>query len=116
MSKGFAAWYGSAMTKRLVICKMCAGPGAALAEVIGPALPGWEIVMHDCLSACATPVSVAVQAHGKATYVFAGLTDADAPDIAAFAALYDASPDGWIADARPAGRLRFCLKSRVPAL
>lgn len=104
------------MTKRLVICKTCDGPGAALADAVREKLPEWDVVMHDCLSVCAEPVSVAVQAAGRATYVFAGLTDADAADVVAFTALYDASADGWVDDARPAGRLRFCLKSRVPAL
>lgn len=104
------------MTKRLVICKSCDGPGAALADAVRVACPAWDVVLHDCLSVCVEPVSLAVQADGKATYVFAGLDDGDAADVAAFAALYDTSDDGWIADARPAGRLRFCLKSRVPAL
>lgn len=72
--------------------------------------------MHPCLSACDEPVAVAVQAEGRATYVFAGLTETDAQDIGAFAAAYEDAPAGWIADARPLGRLRFCLKSRVPAL
>ena len=104
------------MTKRLVICETCDGPGAALADAVRAALPGWNVVMHACLSSCAEPVSVAVQAQGKATYVFAGLNADDAADVVAFAALYDAHSDGWVDDARPAGRLRFCLKTRVPAL
>lgn len=77
---------------------------------------GWDVRMHGCLSVCAEPVSLAVQADGKATYVFAGLTPDDAADVDAFLALYDNAPGGWIDDARPAGRLRFCLKARVPAL
>jgi predicted metal-binding protein len=104
------------MTKRIVICRSCEGPGEALAAQLRDQLEGWEIVLHDCLSACAEPVSMAVQATGKATYVFAGLSDADAPDILNFAQIFDEAADGWIADARAAGRLRFCLKSRVPAL
>lgn len=104
------------MTKRLVICRTCDGPGQALADALCVRLPDWDVVMHDCLSVCAEPVSLAVQADGKATYVFAGLTDADVDDAVAFAALYDTCADGWVADARPAGRLRFCLTSRVPAL
>lgn len=104
------------MTKRLVICSSCDGPGAVLAETLRPQLEGWDVVMHDCLSVCAEPVSVAVQAEGRATYVFAGLGVQDVADIVAFAGLYDAAPDGWVADARPAGRLRYCLKTRVPAL
>lgn len=104
------------MSKRIVICNSCEGPGKALAASVQGQLEGWDVVLHDCLSVCAEPVSLAVQAQGKATYVFAGLSDGDAADVTAFAALYDASPDGWVDDARSAGRLRFCLKSRVPAL
>ena len=104
------------MRKRLIICSTCAGPGEALARTLEGAVPGWEVARHGCLSVCAEPVGLAVQAEGRATYVFAGLTEADAGDVAAFAALHDAAPDGWIEDARPAGRLRFCLKARVPGL
>lgn len=104
------------MTKRLLICGICDGPGAALADAVRPRLPGWDVVTHDCLSVCAEPVSVAVQADSKATYVFAGITAQDAGDVVAFVRLFDASADGWVDDARPAGRLRHCLKSRVPAL
>lgn len=103
------------MTKRVTICETCAGPGTALAAKLGE-MDGWDVVMHPCLSVCDEPVAMAVQADRSATYVFAGLTDADANDVLAFVALYDDAPAGWVADARPAGRLRFCLKSRVPAL
>ncbi|MFT5066476.1 MAG: putative metal-binding protein [Yoonia sp.] len=103
------------MTKRVTICETCAGPGTALAAELGD-LSGWDVVMHPCLSVCDEPVAMAVQGEGSATYVFAGLTDADADDVRAFVALYDDALCGWVADARPAGRLRFCLKSRVPAL
>jgi predicted metal-binding protein len=104
------------MKKRIVICRSCEGPGEALAKALAQSGDGWAVEMHDCLSVCAEPVSLAVQAQGKATYVFAGLSDSDAADVKAFVALYDAADDGWVADARPAGRLRFCLKTRVPAL
>ena len=103
------------MSKRVTICETCAGPGVALATAIGE-LDGWDVVMHPCLSLCDEPVAMAVQGTDAATYVFAGLTDADAADVRAFTALYDAAQAGWIEDARPAGRLRFCLKTRVPAL
>lgn len=105
------------MSKRLLICSTCAGPGEALANAVRDRIDaGWEIEMHECLSVCDEPVAMGVQATGKATYVFSGLTDSDANDVAGFAKLYDEDADGWIADARPAGRLRFCLKARVPAL
>jgi len=105
------------MSKRLLICSTCAGPGEALAQAVRDRInDGWEIEMHECLSVCDEPVALGVQATGKATYVFAGLGEADAGDVAGFARLYDEDADGWIADARPAGRLRFCLKARIPAL
>ena len=103
------------MTKRVTICETCVGSGTALAAALRD-LDGWDVVMHPCFSVCDEPVAMAVQGEGSATYVFAGLTDGDADDVRAFVALYDAAPAGWIADARSAGRLRFCLKSRVPAL
>lgn len=110
------------MTNRLTICATCAAKdadpqGAALAEAVRAQLPaGWDVVMQDCMSMCDGPVAVAVQGPGKATYLFAGVTPADAADVLGFVGLYDAQADGWIDDARPAGRLRFCLKGRVPAL
>lgn len=103
-----------AMNKRLLICSTCMGEGEALADALR--VEGWEVAMHPCLSVCDDPVAIAAQSTGGATYVFAGLTAADAGDVAAFAAAYDAAPAGWIEDARPLGRLRFCLKSRVPGL
>ena len=108
------------MTHRLTICETCASPGAdpqgtALAQALDLP-PGWEVVLHPCLNVCGKPVAAAVQGTGRATCLLAGLTPDDADDLAAFAALYDAAPDGWITDARPAGRVRLCLLGRVPAL
>lgn len=107
------------MTKVLTICATCAAvgdapKGAALAVAVGE-IDGWDVRLHDCLSMCETPTAIAVQATGKATYLFADVTPADAADVRAALAAYDAEEDGWIADARPLGRLRFCLKGRVPA-
>lgn len=108
------------MTNRLTICTTCASKGAApqgAALAAALTLPdGWEVVLHPCLNMCARPVAAAVQGPGRATYLLAGLTLADAVDLAGFAALYDAAPDGWITDAQGAGRVRLCLRGRVPAL
>ena len=104
-----------AMERRILICSTCAGDGAGLAEALA-GLNGWAVEMHPCLSVCEAPVALAAQAAGRATYVFAGLTPQDAGDVRSFAAAYEAAPAGWIEDARPLGRLRFCLRSRVPAL
>lgn len=69
-----------------------------------------------CLSVCADPVTLAAQGAGRATYVFSGLGEADEADLRAFAEAYSGAPDGWIEDARPLGRLRFRLVTRVPAM
>ncbi|WP_172300214.1 DUF1636 family protein [Pseudoruegeria sp. HB172150] len=100
---------------RLTICAGCSG-GDALADVLREALPEAEIARADCLSVCTDPATVAAQAEGRATYVFSGVGIADEADIRAFLAEYAAAPKGWIEDARPLGRLRFCLVTRVPAI
>jgi len=78
--------------------------------------PGWDVCLHDCLAACAGLVAPSVQAQGKATFVFAGVTAGDVADRRAFLDLYDASPDFWIEEAHPAGHLRSCLGGKGPAL
>jgi len=103
------------MTWRLVICAGCGGTGAALAKALRAALDV-EVALAPCLSVCADPVTLAAQGTGRATYVFSGLGLADLADVRAFAAAYEAAPAGWIEDARPLGRLRHCLVTRVPAM
>ena len=72
---------------------------------------------HACMNACATPTSLALQGQGRATYFFAEVDpDADRGDMLATVQTYLDAPKGWIGDARAYGRLRFCLKGRVPAL
>ena len=69
------------------------------------------------MGACAEPLALAFQADGKASYLFSNVDPvADLEDVLAFARLFGASDDGWIEDARPAGRLRFCLRARIPGL
>ncbi len=76
----------------------------------------FNIETFECMSACANPVAVSFRAKGKAAYMFSGIDPAkDQQDILAFARLYIAAKDGWIEDARPCGRLRFCLLGRIPA-
>lgn len=71
----------------------------------------------ECMGVCADPVTVALQGEEMATYVFAGVDpEKDVTDIIATCRVYVESPLGWIEDARPCGRLRHCLKARVPAL
>ena len=99
---------------RVTICGTCGeGAGRALAaRMEGVA----EVRVVPCLMACGRPLALAVDAPGKGTYLFADVEAATASgDLAAFIALLDASPDGEIADARPAGALRLRLMARLPA-
>ena len=76
-----------------------------------------HIVERGCMNGCSRPVSMAMQGPGRATYFFNGVDPtADADDIVATLRAYLAAPHGWIEDAQPCGRLRFCLVGRVPAL
>ena len=75
-----------------------------------------QVETCDCLGACDAPAVLALQGAGRAAYVFVGVSlPADAADVAATCRLYRDSPGGWIVDARPCGRLRLCLRTRVPA-
>ena len=85
---------------RLTICDTCA-----------------DVVTTSCLNMCETPVSFALQGAGKATYLFSGtMPGSDTDDLMELLKLYLNAPDGWIADARKAGRLRFCLRGSTPSL
>ncbi|WP_165614964.1 DUF1636 family protein [Yoonia tamlensis] len=99
----------------MTICDTCEGPGRAFAEDMRAVLSDWDVRLHTCFSVCSKPIGLSIQADDKATYLFSGLGRADVDDLVAFTALYDAAPDGWITDVRPAGRVRFCLTGRVPA-
>ena len=97
----------------LHICGEC--KGAELSALVGVLPETVEVRKSPCLDACDKPVALTFQGAGAA-YVFHGvkLTE-DAADIAATARAYLESPDGWIEDARPCGRLRFCLRARLPS-
>lgn len=109
------------MAHRVVVCSTCENTdGKAFAECLRRAFAdrdmGFEVQDHDCMSNCSRPLSIAFSASGKATYLFGGIDPAtDLDDALAFAGLYATSTDGWIEDARGAGRLRHCLIGRVPA-
>lgn len=76
-----------------------------------------RVTAQRCLGACAEPIALSLQGAGRATYLFSGVRPAeDMADIEATLRLYLDSPAGWIEDARGCGRLRFCLRGRVPAL
>ena len=86
-----------------------------MAEALRAALPDVAVEEQDCMSVCAEPIALAFRTEGAAAYLFAGVGAGDLHDIVAFTRLWQDAPRGWIEDARPAGRLRFCLKGRIPA-
>ncbi len=106
---------------RIVVCSTCEGVdgkqfAAGLRTAVAERAMNFEVQVRDCMSNCARPLSVAFTAPGKATYLFGDIDpETDLADMLAFARLYSDTQDGWIDDARPAGRLRFCLIGRVPA-
>lgn len=116
------------MRHTLFVCDSCrqdsappCGPAFAkdLAERIArdPQLAQVEVRTTTCLNMCDEPMAVALRAPEKMAYLFAGLRpDADIEDTLALLRLYVEAADGEITDARPAGRLRFCLKGRIPPL
>ena len=58
-----------------------------------------------------------MQAKGRASYVFSDIDlKKNAKDIAQTCQVYLTVPKGWIEDAHPCGRLRYCLRARIPAL
>jgi len=112
---------------RLLLCRTCkqvADTGAggaidALADALQAAGLDTELTLGtvDCMGTCEQPVSLALQGHNRATLVFSGVQiPQDLADIIATAQTYLAAEDGWIEDGQPCGRLRFCLRARVPAL
>ena len=85
-------------------------------EAAGLSRP-FDVEMTDCMGACETPVTVALQGKGMASYVFSGLRGTeDVPDLVETCRLYAESPQGWIDDARRCGRLRYLLRARLPSL
>ncbi len=102
---------------RVIICASCGqGQGAAFAARLGARIPGQvEVRTVDCLNVCDRPVALALRGRGKDVYLFSGVDpESDLDDAVALARLYQEAPTGVIEDARPAGRLRYCLVGRVP--
>ncbi|NUB46764.1 DUF1636 domain-containing protein [Fertoebacter nigrum] len=95
------------MAVTLLVCTTCrAGlpveegtpcPGLRLHDLLAEGVPeGVTLRPVECLSACSQGSAVALSAPGRWTYVYGRLTEADAPDILAGAALYAQSADGIV--------------------
>ncbi len=106
------------MSAVLRLCVSCDGADvSALQVALDAAGLDIKVMPQDCMNACATPVSLALQDVGRATNFFAGVDPvADQADIVTTARAYLDAPGGWIDDATVCGRLRFCLVGRVPPL
>ncbi len=101
----------------IFVCRECREGGAALAEAAAQILadrPKWRVTLAGCMSGCRGGASLAARAPGKTAYLFSPVEPEDLPGLAAFAALYEASPDGAIEDARPLGSLRLKALARIP--
>ncbi len=105
------------MADRITVCATCRErAGEALAALLRERLPRVKVRLAECLSACGAPLALAVGAEGKATYLFAAVDpDEQAEEVVTFMGLFASAPEGEVADARACGRLRFCLRGRVPA-
>lgn len=117
----------NAIPNKVLICNTClrapdavplADDIAALREALQTAglAAQFEVAEVGCFGGCSDPSGIAFQGPGRASYVFSGTELAsDQNDILAFCQAYLAAKDGWIEDARPLGRLRQCLRARIPA-
>ena len=96
------------MTVSLLVCTTCrAGqpvidgqpvPGARLfaaLERLG-APEGVRILPVECLSACNSGSAIALSGPGRWSYVYGGMSDADAAEILTGAAAYAAADDGIV--------------------
>ena len=102
----------------IILCASCdlgaAGFAGPLAAAVARAGLLATVTTVDCMSGCTRASTVAFRATNKTAYLFGDLTAADLPDLIAFARLYDASPDGCLADARPLAALRTKALARIP--
>lgn len=100
----------------LSLCTECGTLGVDdVRKALGDLNSDVAVTASPCLGSCDQPSVLALQTRGHAGYIFAGVTQNDAADIAATCALVLQSDQGWIEDARPCGRLRHLLVARMPA-
>jgi len=112
-------------TDTVLICETCRTPdgpatGEGLARALRVALnaEGLADVAVEtvvCMNICTEPVSVALKGPTKETYLVCGVEAAtDLSELVGLVRLFAEAEGGGITDARAAGRLRHCLKGRVP--
>ena len=102
---------------RLTLCACDALAFQSLKDAVSTSELANELILtvNPCDGSCGGKGCLWLQAEGKASYHFKEVDPVrDRVDILATARCYLASPEGWIEDARPCGRLRFCLAARIP--
>ncbi len=111
------------MSNFIYVCNTCGADDSPpsgvdfAAHLNNACVPNVEVRLVSCLNMCDRPLAMALRATGKVAYLFAGVhPEKDVEDTLALMKLYRDATDGIIEDARPAGRVRFCLKGRIPAL
>lgn len=104
---GTTAPHETAPHATLIVCTTCrhAGwqgegprPGAQLHAALAacPLPEGVTLRAVECLSVCGDGCTIALQAPGKWSYVYARLSDSHIPAILEGAARYAAAPDGLV--------------------
>jgi predicted metal-binding protein len=76
-------------------------------------LAAW-VEVGPCLGPCDRPVALSLQGNGAACVFAEVRLPEDIGDLVATCRAYRDAAGGWIEDARPCGRLRFCLHARIP--
>jgi predicted metal-binding protein len=104
----------------VLICGTCNGPIPAhkAKETLDSQLPeGFSTSLIDCMAGCDRPMTVGLQANGKAQYLFGDIqSPADLSALAEFAHQFRDSEDGWTsASTRPLALYTKTL-SRMPCL
>lgn len=103
----------------LTLCRTCRDADPTLYDQVVSTLKAANVkakLQHvDCMSGCMRPQTLAVRQNDKTAYLFGEITAKDLPDILTFIRMYQESPDGNFADARPLGKLRFKAIARIPA-
>ncbi len=104
----------------VLICSTCQGPiPADIAKaVLDAALPArYETRLIRCMAGCARPMTVGVQAVGKAQYLFGDIeTQADLKAVVAFAHQFGDCADGWTSASDRPPALFYKTLSRMPRL
>lgn len=103
---------------KVTLCTSCAlgrsGFGITLKAALDAAGIAADLGGVECMSGCTRPSTISFRDAGKTAYLFGDVTEDDLPDLVTFARLYDAAPDGNLADARPLGALRQKAIARIP--